>query len=362
MLILMNLVMLLVLSAAGAWLLISLPYGLNELRLKKRLFDNAIVRGDPPEFAQESIAVIASAFFPTTLICGGLALWPAARSFVAGSWGLKGAGILCLIGMVLLVLRWKAAMESCVADIYDEYEERIREPLAKWQEALLAPYLEAATQKAAGGLAQALLAQQDAPALASEKQSGVTEAEPVATLAFEITGSSAGNAVDAAPFFVDGSGPWTRFSCRVPVQPPIAFSFCEKSEPLGDDAPFSWGDGRIWFHEPDGARRFAAALVSTFLPDQQGCDVEAIPGPAIFGTAVFSRDAAPAPSGGFVSGGGNWVASKWTTEDGSEVFVNWSPAESRGHFSEKDEGYAAGICAAFGAKVEDEFEDAEEEA
>lgn len=77
-------------------------------------------------------------------------------------------------------------------------------------------------------------------------------------------------------------------------------------------------------------------------------------------TAVFSRSTGPSPGGGF-SGKGSWTATKWFTEDGSEFFLNWSASAAKGHFSEKDELYAEGICEAFGARFERQDRDDEQD-
>jgi hypothetical protein len=62
---------------------------------------------------------------------------------------------------------------------------------------------------------------------------------------------------------------------------------------------------------------------------------------------VLGENTACRPGGG-CGGSGPWTATKWFFADGEvEVFVNLDFTGKQGEFAEKDEGYRAGLVAAF---------------
>jgi hypothetical protein len=353
MLILLNLIAAMVVLAAwhslaaGAW------YGVTDQYLKRRLFRAGIIGGASGSVIdKEGRAHFVSAVLPAAFLAAVLALWGSARAFVASSWGLWLAAFLGMIEIALLAWAWRGMCSERRAEIYNEYKDRFRSPLAAWQKAILDPYVGASATESIKAMIEK--ERDERAAFAANPPEGALIAVPdgvdpdlIPQLEFAITKRDA------------GPDDWTTYACETLDEPKARFSFIERSPAPQGDPPIAWGEASVSFPDAENATRFAREMLDAFWAGDPCSEVAPPQAPVRFATVVFSREATELPSGGFASKGGTWVASKWTTEEDAEVFVNWSVAESRGHFSEKDEAYAAGVCRAFGAAVEDEDSDDE---
>lgn len=334
--------------AVGAW------YGVTDQYLKRRLFDAGIIGGaSRPVIDKEAGAHFASAVLPLAVLAAVLALWGSARAFVASSWGLLLAALLGVIEIAVLAWAWSGMCSERRAEIYNEYKDRFRSPLAAWQKAILDPYVGASATESIKAMIEK--EKDKRAAFAANPPEGARIAVPegrdpdlIPQLEFAIMKRDT------------GPDDWTTYACETLDEPKARFSFVERSSAPQGDPPIAWGEARVSFPDAENATQFAHGMLRAFWAGDPPSEVAPPPTPVGFATVVFSREATELPSGGFASKGGTWVASKWTTEEDAEVFVNWNVVESRGHFSEKDEAYAAGVCRAFGAAVEDEdFDDDE---
>ena len=322
--------------------------------LTRRLLDKAIIPAS--EWSTVRLKAYLTPFvalwplgivlFIAWLIPGGL-LW------IRGSWGVMAALALGLAEFAVFALTATGRAVSYAA-VYKEYADKFPKKLAAWQEKELAPFRKAHAEELEAESEEA--GRTSTAAGTATFQGGVGDGPPQARLDFDILESHTDcETTEAAPFFRKG-GRWSVLKCRTRAEPAATFWFAETSGPLSGDPPFAFGDSKMWADSPADGTNLCRAIVATFDPALTGCAVEPTPGVMTLSTAVFSRDTAPAPGGGF-SGKGSWTATKWFTEDGSEFFLNWSASAKQGHFSEKDETYAEGICEAFGARFEGSDED-----
>ncbi|MBX7186948.1 MAG: hypothetical protein K1Y01_17545 [Vicinamibacteria bacterium] len=334
--------------AAGAW------YGVTDQYLKRRLLNAGIIGPvSRSVIDKEARAHFVSAVSPLAFLVAVMALWGSARTFLVSSWGLLLAAFLGLIEIAVLAWAWRDMCSERRAEIYGEYKGSILSPLAAWQKAILDPYVGASATESIKAIIEKERAKR--AAFAANPPEGVRIAVPE------------GRDPDLIPQWefviskrVVGPDDWTTYACETLDEPRARFSFVERGSPAQGDPPIAWGEARVSFPDADNAIQFARGMLHAFWAGDPPSEVAPPQAPVEFATVVFSREATELPSGGFASKGGTWVASKWTTEEDAEIFVNWNVAESRGYFSEKDQTYAAGICRAFGVAVEDEdFDDGE---
>lgn len=312
--------------------------------LKRRLLEKAILpESERAELNTERVLVFVVVLGPIALAVGVLWLVPGAFAWVSRSWGVLAALVLAFAELGSFMAS-PALKEAAMADVYDETHPKFRKNLAAWQEKELAPFREAWRKALAAAVAQEI---KNIDAEEDEEAAG-DEGAPTG-LEFEILQSWRGQKILEQPPYFQAGGEWAVMKCRTRTEPPATFWFAETSPPLSGDPPFVFGDGRIWTDSEADATNLCRAVSAAFKPGAEISSIALPPQPIRFGTAVLSRSTALLAGGGF-AGTGTWTATKWTTEDGSEVFLNWSAASKLGHFSEKDECYADGVCEAFGAR------------
>ena len=140
--ILLNLIAAIAVGAAWHSFAVGTWYSVTDQYLKRRLLDADIIRGvSRSVIDKEAGAHFVSAILPLALLATTLALWGSARAFVASSWGLLLAAFLGMIEMGLLAWAWRDMCSERRAEIYNEYKDRLRSPLADWQKAILDPYV-----------------------------------------------------------------------------------------------------------------------------------------------------------------------------------------------------------------------------
>src|SRR5437867_5998792 len=150
-------------------------------------------------------------------------------------------------------------------------------------------------------------------------------------------------ALDAPPWFAAG-GDWIFLECEADKEPAvhILIGTRMRSAPKGD-VPISWGEAMIAVTDTAAGARFIESFAKAFHqkpPPSYGqrASLQVKMQTAVMGTGLI-RD----PHGGFKDGRqGRWTATKWFLQDETaeaEVFFNYSIAEKRAEFSEKDEDY-----------------------
>lgn len=325
--------------------------------LKRRLLDKAILpESERSGLNMERALIPLVAFGPILLTLVVLWFLPGALAWATRSWGVWSAIVLAVVELAMFA-RSSELKDAALVVVYDENLPKFRKNLSSWQEKELGPFraawgkhlaanLDAAVDSAEGGT-------EDDDDLgageADEDGHGAGDPDrPPAHLEFEILEAHKDKSViDSPPYFAP-AGAWTVVKGRTRTEPAATFWFAETSPPLSGEQPFAFGEARIWTESEDEWRDLCGAIVAAFRPGTGAYACGTPAGPINFGTAVLSRSAAPIEGGGF-GGTGTWTATKWFTEDGSEFFLNWSVKSHLGHFSEKDEGYADGVCEAFGA-------------
>ena len=324
--------------------------------LKRRLLDKAILpESERAELNTERMVIFVVVLGPVILALGVLWFVPGALAWVSRSWGVLAAWVLALVELGFFMAS-SALHEAAMADVYAETHPKFRKNLSAWQEKELAPFREAWRKALAEAVAQEIknidAEDDDGPAGdGATFQGRGSDADESAALAleFEVLQSWRGQqTLEGPPYFQAGGG-WAVLKCRTRTEPPATFWFAETSPLLSGDPPFAFGDGRLWTDSEVDAANLCRAVFAVFKPGAEISSIAFPPQPIKFGTVVLSRSTAPLSGGGF-AGTGSWTATKWTTEDGSEVFLNWSAVSKRGNFSEKDECYADGVCEAFGAR------------
>ncbi|MEO8501551.1 MAG: hypothetical protein ABI565_11600 [Vicinamibacteria bacterium] len=322
--------------------------------LKRRLLNKAILpESERAGLNAERVLIFIVVLGPITLALGVLWLVPGALAWVSRSWGVLAALVLALAELGFFMAS-SALNEGAMADVYAETHPKFRKNLSGWQEKEVAPFREAWRKALAAAVAQEIknidAEDDDGPAGTTFEGRGSGGDEYAALgLEFEILQSWHGQQTLEGPPYFQAGGEWAVLKCRTRTEPPGTFWFAETSPVLSGDPPFAFGDGRMWTDSEFDAANLCRAVSAAFKPGAEISSIALPPGPLKFGTAVLSRSTAPLAGGGF-AGTGSWTATKWTTEDGSEVFLNWSAASKRGNFSEKDECYADGVCEAFGAR------------
>jgi hypothetical protein len=333
----------------------------HKVVLTRRLIGKAII--PKSEGADLSLRMILAA----TMSLGPIAFFllvawwiPGGLDWVARSWGVK-AGILVGFLEFGLFAFTSSGRAMSYAAVYKAYADKFPKRPSAWQEKELAPYRKAhADEEESETATPATAPVQAAGAGSAVFQGGAEGFDPPARIDFSILETHPNvELTETAPYFKPGAT-WSAFKCRTSSEPPATFWFAEKSGPLSGDPPFAFGDSKMWSATPEDGANLCRAIVRTFHPSLSEYTVEAPSGVMTLSTAVFSRSTSPMPNGGF-SGKGSWTATKWFTEDGSEFFFNWSASAGQGHFSEKDELYAEGICEAFGARFERQDQDDEED-
>lgn len=313
----------------------------------RRLLDKAILRGVDRSALNLKLALMPMVGLGPLAITL-LIVWfiPGGLDWLAGSWGLKGAAAVALLELVLFI---RTSADSSRAEVYKENLGRIREPLAAWQVRELEPFRKAWALELVNSVEDN--DDDDDDDDDDDEGAGNNADHPPARLDFEIEEAHEGSQLlEAAPYWAPG-GSWTVLKCRTRTEPAAPFWFGETSPAPSGDTPFAFGDAKVWTETDDDWRALCGAVVSAFRPGDAPFRIGTPEGPVAFGTAVLSRSTALAKDGGF-AGSGSWTATKWFAEDGSEFFLNWSIKDRAGHFSEKDEDYADGVCEAFGATFE----------
>jgi hypothetical protein len=261
---------------------------------------------------------------------------PSALPWAAGRWGFW-TGV-CLAVVLTLLLLLGMTREERRADFYRDNRGRLKTRLVLRQQSYLKPYREAweaAEKKAA----------EEKPKAAAP---GAAPDELPPRLEFEILDvDRAQQLSDDAPYTSDG-GDWTVCTCRLVSGSKAAFYFAERSGEPGQDAPFAWGEARLWVPAAADGADLAEAIGDAFRVSKGRARAKgSLPAPPIrFGTAVLSRATSPRPDGSF-AGSGSWTATKWFYEEAIELYVNWSLEEKLGRFGEKDESYRDDVYAAF---------------
>lgn len=329
--------------------------------LSRRLIDKALVpASEGSNLRQRMILASTMALGPIALTL--LVAWwiPGGLDWLAYSWGVKVGLFIGLLEFILFALT-SAGRATSRASVYKDYADKLPKQLSAWQEKELAPFRKAYVEAQESDAATPPTAPVQPPGAASAVFQGSSEGfDPPARLDFSILERHPDvELTETAPYFKPG-GAWAAFKCRTSSESPATFWFAEKSGPLSGDPPFAFGDSKMWSDTPEDGANLCRAIVRTFHPSLSDYTVEAPSGVMTLSTAVFSRSTSPSPGGGF-SGKGSWTATKWFTEDGSEFFLNWSASAAKGHFSEKDELYAEGICEAFGARFERHDRDDEQD-
>ncbi len=324
--------------------------------LKRRLLDKAILpESERPGLNMERALIPIVAFGPILLSTVILWFLPGALAWAAGSWGVWAAILLALVELVMFA-RSSELKDAALVVVYDENLPKFRKNLSSWQEKELGPFRAAWGKHLAANIDAAVEAGEDGAPDDDDEMEADDEDDrgsgdsgrPPAHLEFEILEAHKDKStIDSPPYFAPG-GPWAVVKCRTRTEPTATFWFAETSPPLSGEQPFAFGEARIWTESEDDWPDLCGAIVAAFRPGTGAYASGTPAGPINFGTAVLSRSAAPIEGGGF-GGTGAWTATKWFTEDGSEFFLNWSVKSRLGHFSEKDEGYADGVCEAFGA-------------
>jgi hypothetical protein len=284
----------------------------------------------------------------------GLLWWfaPSALGWVAHGWGLwAGVGL----GALWELIHWRRPGERLAGmrvEFYGENKDAIPARIGARQSAYVKRYRLEWELAEAAAAAEAEAAEDGADEQDEEDEEDGEDYETeddheLPHLDFVILAAHEGQRVQAEPPYFAKGGDWTVLSCRTATEPAAAFFLAEKSGPPKGDLPLAWGEGRIWVATAEDGRRLAEAVAAAFRVPAQGSRAAGKPGaPLTFGTAVFSRTTAPQPDGS-LSGEGTWTASKWTFEEATEVFVNWSRAEKAGRFAEKDEEHREDLYEAF---------------
>ena len=277
------------------------------------------------------VAWLLSRFAPSLLT------WPLERW---GAW--SGIGL----GLALFLLEWglgrRGKLRDLAAQFYDDNSDEIPEQLSIRQ----ATYLKSFRQAW-----ESWREEQDADDAADgEEQDDVGDlaTEPPPRLEFEILEVSRKRQVTDAPPYNASGGDWTVLSCRTVSPSAAAFVFAERSGEAGAETGMAWGEARLWVPTPQDGARLAQAVAEVFpFEDQATPPPEAPSVPVVdFNTVVLSRRTRPRADGSF-GGEGNWTASKWFYEEGTEFYVNWSAEEGRGWFREKDELFREDLHRAF---------------
>jgi hypothetical protein len=173
-------------------------------------------------------------------------------------------------------------------------------------------------------------------------------------LVFTITEVYRGTRPSSRPPWHEPGGEWTFFDCALANDATIRFTVGTK----GALGARGFGFGRAALVAPDaatGARlvaRFAAAFGAPSPPPRAARPLSLRP----FASALLGVDGERIPGGGFRSRGGTWTATKWFLQrEGleAEVFFNYSLAEKRGEFSEKDAAYAVDLVKGIALLVRD---------
>jgi hypothetical protein len=265
---------------------------------------------------------------------------PAAWAWVAGSWGVR-AGFVA--GLVAQAIRWFGAAgrelaERLRAGYFQSHCDDLPKRLTARQEAYVRHYRQLAERLAAE-------AEGDPSEGAESPEDGDGR------LAFAIEAAASRQALrDASPGFEPG-GDWSVLTCRLEHESrPARFFLAERSGAPGKDLPMAWGEGRLWTAGASDAETLLAAFRAAFPSDEQAEPGTVSGGMITASTVVLARGVGRQPD--CFSGKGTWTASKWAFEEVDEVYVNWSAAEKRGEFAEKDEAYRAGLLSAVAALAE----------
>lgn len=148
--------------------------------------------------------------------------------------------------------------------------------------------------------------------------------------------------LDQAPWHIE-DGDWTFLECEFKSSSSILIGMKTGSK-LDDNIPISWGEARLALSNPAHGPYFIEAFAEAFhqkAPPRHG---EKPPGFITIQTAQLGSNLVrDTVSGGFREGRrGGWTATKWFLQDEiaeTEVFFNYSIAEKRAEFSEKDPEY-----------------------
>ena len=150
-------------------------------------------------------------------------------------------------------------------------------------------------------------------------------------------------ALDQSPWFASG-GDWTFLECEVAREPGVRVLIGTRMRgaPKGD-VPISWGESMITVADAAAGARFVEAFAKAFHQTPPPSHGQSPTLKIKMQTAVLGTGLIRDPHGGFRDGrNGTWVATKWFLQDETaetEVFFNYSTAEKRAEFSEKDEEY-----------------------
>jgi hypothetical protein len=330
----LNVAKLVVAGLVSFWVLIGLQVVLSDSATRFAWHSRGLFQKSSPAAAfAQTLASALFWFLPPALVVG-LLIWLVPR-FAAGAfhgWGAwVGVGLAALAAVLALIATPRAER---MGQFYGEHREELAPKLGIRQQSYLKAYRDAwdALEKAK-------------PAATSAEAEAADEPPH---LDFEVLAVERGRMVtDAAPWTADG-GDWTVLRCRTTAAPAASFAIAERSGESKGDVPFAWGEARLWVPTASDGARLADAIGDAFLV--RGGRTTAPGGspraPLSFNTAVLSRATALQPDGSF-AGSGSWTATKWFFEEATEFYVNWSVAEKKGRFSEKDEDYRSDLYAAF---------------
>lgn len=146
------------------------------------------------------------------------------------------------------------------------------------------------------------------------------------------------------PFHADG-GKWTFFDATLADGTPFTVGLFERLT-LQSEPPMTLVDGQLSVaSSADGeklARAYAQAFGTKVPPPGKTLGAVALKVASVnLGTGVQRAGT------GFGGKGGTWTASKWTLEraqHAAEVYFNFSLAEKKGEWSQKDEDYDAFVA------------------
>jgi WD40 repeat protein len=151
-------------------------------------------------------------------------------------------------------------------------------------------------------------------------------------------------ALDQSPWYAEG-GDWTFLECAAVKYPSVhvLIGTRVRGAPKKDD-PTRWGEAVLVVADASAGARFVESFAQAF--HQTAPPMRAGQAPSLrieMQTAVLEAAAIRDPRGGFSEGpGGTWVGTKWFLQDEmaeTEVYFNYSTAEKRAEFTEKDVDY-----------------------
>jgi hypothetical protein len=148
--------------------------------------------------------------------------------------------------------------------------------------------------------------------------------------------------LEQAPWHGDG-GDWTFLDCQLAKDATTAVVIGVRARTAATgDSPFAWGEAIVAVSEAQAGGRFVDAFAKAFQQTVPPSHGNKPPGRLNANTAVLGSNLKPDRQGGFREQNGTWTATKWFFGEESgeaEVFFNYSVAEKKAEFSEKDADY-----------------------